>query len=111
MQLWVRFPNDDGVVALVEADEDCPFARDPRTGSFVTGTFTPDVAFPRLRQQLDAFLVVYRTGDLARASGLHEELDRLGLLATDISGRSYELWNIVFQDGGLLFNARPELST
>jgi hypothetical protein len=42
---------------------------------------------------------------------MHEELDRLALVASDAGGRSYELWNIVFQDGGLLFNARPKPPT
>jgi hypothetical protein len=111
MQLWVRFPNDGSVVALVDAAEDCPFVRDPQTGSFVLGTFTPGVAYPRLRPQLDAFLAVYGTGNLARAAAMHEELDRLALVASDAGGRSYELWNIVFQDGGLLFNARPKPPT
>lgn len=106
MHLSVRFP-DGGLVAEVEARSDCPFAEDPATGSFVLGSFTQGPAFPRLRVKLDAFLAVFDTDSLAYASALHEEIDRLGLVATDPAGRTYRVWNVLFQEGGLLFQADP----
>jgi hypothetical protein len=94
-------------VADVRAEPSCPFAQDPQSGSFVMGSFAPGPEFPRLRVRLDAFLAVYDSGDLAGASALHEEIDDLGLRAVDSLGRTYRVWNVNFQEGGLLFNADP----
>jgi hypothetical protein len=71
------------------------------------GSFTPGPGFPRLRARLDAFLALFEGGDLAGASGLHEEIDDLGLRAVDSLGRTYRVWNVNFQEGGLLFQADP----
>lgn len=76
-------------------------------GSFVVGSFVAGPAFQSVREKLDAFLAVFETGNISEASDLHDELDRLGLVATDSSGSTYQLSNINFQEGGLLFNANP----
>jgi hypothetical protein len=106
MRLRVQFP-DGGLVADVRAQPSCPFAKNPESGSFVVGSFLPGPEFPRLQARLDAFLGVYGSGDLARASALHEAIDELGLRAVDSLGRTYRVWNVNFQEGGLLFNAEP----
>jgi hypothetical protein len=106
MDLDVRFP-DGGLVASVCAEPSCPFAQDPMRGSFVMGAFTPGPDFQRLRPHLEAFLSLFDSGDLARAADLHDEIDRLDLRATDSLGRTYRVRNVVFQIGGLLFQADP----
>jgi hypothetical protein len=107
MRLSVRFPDGE-LVAEVQAEPECPFAQDPESGSFVLGLFTPGSAFSRIRVDLDAFLAAFDTGDLSLASRLHEEIDSLGLVATDSAGRAYRVWNVLFQEGGLLFQADPQ---
>lgn len=106
MLLCVRFP-DGQLVAEVQADPSCPFAQDPQSGSFVLGSFKAGPAFPMLRARLDEFLAVFNTGDLPTASAVHEQIDGLGLRAVDPSGTMYRVWNVNFQEGGLLFNAEP----
>lgn len=71
------------------------------------GSFKPGPAFPRVGEKVDTFLAAFETGSIADASGLHDELGRLGLVATNSSGSTYKVWNINFQAGGLLFNATP----
>src|SRR5262245_23160079 len=105
MRLSVRFP-DGGLVAEVLVQPDSIFAQDPERETFVVGSFTPGPAFPRVRVKLDAFQAVFDAGDLVRASALHEDIDRLDLRATDSEGRAFEVVNVVFQEGGLLFCAR-----
>jgi hypothetical protein len=70
-------------------------------------TFVAGPAFHHVRAKLDAFLAVFETGNTAEASHLHERLDRLDLVATDSSGSAYQVSNVNFQQGGLLFNANP----
>jgi hypothetical protein len=106
MKLLVRMPDGE-LVAEVLVDPDCPFGRSP-ADSFVIGQFVPGPAFPRLRKHLDAFHAEYDTGDSAAASALHEEIDRLGLVAVDEHGKAYRIWNVVFQQKGLLFCADSE---
>ena len=107
MDLSVRFPDGE-LVAEVRPNPECPFAQDPESGSFVLGSFTPGPAFSRIRVALAAFLAAFDAGDLSLASRLHEEIDSLGLVATDSAGRAYRVWNVNFQEGGLLFNADPD---
>lgn len=107
MHLSVRFPNGE-LVAEVQVAPDCPFAQDPEGGSFVLGSFAPGSAFPRISVALAAFLAAFDAGDVSLASRLHEELDRFGLVASDLDGRSYRVSNVNFQRGGLLFQADPQ---
>jgi hypothetical protein len=102
MRLLVKYPDGE-LVAEVLVHHD--FDWDPGGAGFVSGDFVEGPAFLRLRRMLDAFLAAYNTGDLQRASQLHEEIDRLGLVAIDPSGKSYRVSNVNFQRGGLLFSA------
>src|SRR5687767_14581377 len=103
MKLLVRMPDGD-LVAEVQVDPDCPFAKST-ADSVVIGQFVSGPAFRRLRRHLDAFHAEYNTGDSAAASALHEEIDQLGLVAVDEHGQAYRIWNVVFQQNGLLFCA------
>lgn len=102
----MHFPDGE-LVARVRPEPDCPFAEDPATGSFVRGSFTPGPASPRLRARLEAFFDVFASGSTDQASQLHDDIDGLGLVATDRAGQRYRVRNVYFQEGGLLFNADP----
>jgi hypothetical protein len=94
------------MVAEVQVDPDCPFtARPGDLPDFVMGSFTAGEAFGSLRTMLDAFEAVYVTGDREKAGTLHEEIDRLGLIAVDDVGRRYRVSNVYFSRHGLLFSA------
>ena len=99
--------NDRGLlVADVEVDPDCPFAREPGDApGFVSGTFTAGPAFVHIQTQLDAFNKVYATGNLAKAASLHEEIDQMNMVARDEDGQTYRVFNVYFQQGGTLFAA------
>jgi hypothetical protein len=104
MRLLVSYPDGE-LVAEVAVRHDSHW--DPDGLSFILGEFAEGPGFARLRPMLDAFLATFNSGDLERAYELHEEIDRLGLVATDPAGKSYRLTNVIFQRGGLLFNAAP----
>src|SRR5688572_24647067 len=105
MRLTVTFP-DGALVADVVVEPDCPFAREPgEPPGFVVGNFAAGPAFPRVRDMLDVFNSVFASGDLVRASELHEQMDRLGLIATGLDGQVFQVSVVYFQAGGLLFAA------
>src|SRR6478752_5173256 len=105
MKLWVR--DDRGaLIADVDVQPDCPFAREPGEASgFVFGTFTMGPAFADVQARLDVFNWVYATGNLAEASALHEEIDGMNMVAIDHRGQVYSVFNVYFVQGGHLFSA------
>ena len=105
MQLSV---TDQGgvLVAYVNVHPDCPFAREPgEPPGFVFGTFTRGPGFADVQTRLHTFNQVYATGNVAEAASLHEDIDRLNLIATDENGLSYRVFNVYFEQGGNLFAA------
>jgi hypothetical protein len=94
------------LVANVEVDPQCPFARAPgEPPGFVFGTFSAGPGFPRIRGLLDTFTAVYETGNVAAAAALHDEIDRINMVATGEDGQAYRVFNVYFQQGGNLFTA------
>jgi hypothetical protein len=102
--LEVALP-DGTPVAVAIASEASPFVVDG--GGHVIGDFVPRPGFEQVRPRLDQFLSTYATGSAEAASAAHEAVDSLGLVAMDLLGATYMLSNVVFNRGGLLFNAHP----
>lgn len=76
----------------------------------VFGTFERGTAFPIVAAALARFRAAYDSGDLEHAAALHEGIDSFGLKAVDSFGRRYVVFNVNFQEGGLLFCVAPETS-
>ena len=54
---------------------------------------------------IEAFKQVFAAGDTERALAMSDEVDRVGLWATDPANRRFRLSNLQFHQGGLLFFA------
>ena len=94
------------IVALVDVAPDCPFAIHPgEPPGFVLGTFAPSPAMPHVKGMLDQFDASNTRDTFAAAVAMHEQLDVIGLTATDSAGRTYRVVNVHFQSGGLFFAA------
>jgi len=89
------------IVAHVSVRE--PFEADTR---HVIGTFVPGPAFAQLQAPLAEFQELYAK-DLEKAALFDDKLDALGLAASDETGRRYNVYNIQFQNDGLLFSVTP----
>ena len=96
--LRVTWP-DGSMLAEVTVSRDC----DPLHTSHVMGSFTRGPGFVRLAPMLDEMKRRWRERDAAAALLRSEELDALGITATDELGRSYEVFNVHFDEQGLLF--------
>jgi hypothetical protein len=72
----------------------------------VIGAFVPGPAFAQLQAPLAEFQELF-TKDFEKAALFHEKLDELGLGASDEAGRRYNVYNIQFQNNGLLFSVSP----
>ena len=106
MQLSVY--DENGVlVADAELDPSHPLREGP-DGSAVghaIGRFTPGPGFGRIEPMLAALREVYATGDFDRALVMSDDIDALGMWATDSAGRRFAVSNVQFQQDGLLFFA------
>jgi hypothetical protein len=77
----------------------------------VVGTFTRGPGFDRLRPHLDEMNRLWGERGSGAAFRVSEEMDGLGIMATDEFGRAYDVFNVVFDEHGLLFSVmwvRPE---
>lgn len=72
----------------------------------VIGTFVPGPAFAQLQAPLAEFQELFAK-DFEKAALFHDKLDELGLAASDETGRRYKVYNIQFQNDGLLFSVSP----
>ena len=104
MHLTVTDENGS-LVANVETESAFDRAPDGSAFSHVSGHFEPGPAFARVRLMIDRFENAYAAGNLERAAVLHEEIDRLGLRATDSDREEYRVFNVYFQQDALLFAA------
>ena len=75
----------------------------------VVGVFVPGPAFTQLEAPLAEFQRLF-SQNFEKAALFHEELDRLGLRASDEAGQRYDVRNIQFQNDGLLFSATPTVA-
>jgi hypothetical protein len=89
------------IVAHVSTRE--PFDADT---PHVFGAFVPGPAFAQLQAPLAEFQELF-TKDFEKAALFHDKLDELGLGASDETGRRYNVYNIQFQNDGLLFSVSP----
>lgn len=72
----------------------------------VIGAFVPGPAFAQLRAPLAEFQHLF-TKDFEKAALFHDQIDEFGLRASDEAGRRYNVYNIQFQNDGLLFSVSP----
>jgi hypothetical protein len=94
------------LVATVDVAPDCPFARAPgEPPGFVLGTFRCGPAFGALDAILERIRRAFASGDPIAAATLQDGVDELGLTATDDSGQKFRVFNVCFQENGLLFAA------
>lgn len=93
------------LVASVATESALDIVSDGSAFAHVIGHFEPGAGFARIRAMLDRFDEAYVTGNLERAFVVHEEIDRLGLRATDADGNVYAVFNVHFQQDALLFAA------
>ena len=89
------------IVAHVSTRE--PFDADT---PHVIGAFVPGPAFAQLQAPLTEFQRLF-TQDFEKAALFHDNIDALGLGASDETGRRYNVYNIQFQNKGLLFSVTP----
>jgi hypothetical protein len=100
--------HDHEGALLAEVDVDPRCAADPDFVHIV-GRFSPGPEFGRVKSMIDEFEKVYATGDRG-ASHKHEQIDRLGLVATSGDSVRYAVFNVYFRDGDLLFSVSREPS-
>src|SRR5215510_685739 len=96
--------QDGRIVAVVEVHERATEPDSPH----IWGQFTPGPGFAEVRAALSEFEKVYATGDLQRASEAHTRIDRMNLIATSDDGTRYSVYNVYFQESGLLFSVSKQ---
>jgi hypothetical protein len=103
-----RVYDDDGVL-IAEADLDPAHplheAPDGSLSGHAIGRFTPGPGFARIAPMLEEMKRTFDAGELERALAISDQIDVLGLWATDPNGGLFHLSNLQFQQGGLLFFA------
>jgi hypothetical protein len=109
MRLSVYYENGE-LVADADLDPAHPLHELPNGSLYghVIGRFTPGPGFRRLEPMLDAFKDTFKAGDIERALAMSDDVDALGFWATDPAGRRFEVSNVQFNQGGLLFFAGSE---
>lgn len=90
---------DGSVIADVAVSPEC----DPLHTTLVLGTFTRGPGFERLTPHLDEISRRWRAREHDAAFRVSEEMDGFGITATDELGRVYDVFNIAFDEHGLLF--------
>lgn len=94
---------DGALIARVVVDPKCL----PLETSHVVGTFEAGPGFERLAPGLEAVQRARASGQEAAAFEASRDLDDLGVTATDAIGRGYAVFDLVFDEGGLLFCIAP----
>jgi hypothetical protein len=97
------------LVGEVSPDPSCfPCNANGAEVGHVYGDFVAGPGFERIRKILDRFYPAYESGDLDQARSIHDEIDRIGLVAEDSDGRRYFVCNLYQQDRRLMFFASAE---
>jgi hypothetical protein len=97
--------TDEHGVVVATVDTASPLDPGPDGSVFahVIGRFEPGPGFARIGSMLQRFHEVHETGDLERALVAHDEIDRVGMRATDSAGNRYDVSNVYFGQDALLF--------
>lgn len=92
------------------AEVDVNATSDPIALGHVLGTFRCGPGFARLVPYLEEVRSLHEAGDLEGAFRASKLMDGLDILAVDELGRRYDVYNLVFAEGGLLFAVAPKVT-